>query len=294
MNKTKFITAIYSDLYGTELGGRSSRGVHYRLSLLSLLKITDADFLCYTSDREIDSLRDFFYIQKNISPEQLKFEVFDITNTKFKDLIKLRKDIEFVKKNDRCVEIQYSKFSWWWDEDGSYDNYYWIDAGLSYSGLIPKKYLLDTTSYECFFESSLFNNLLLKNLINFTSDKFFIIGKENCINFWSQTVDQKWYNEYDRSIHVIGGIFGGKKEMWDKIVPIFENYVEKILTEDNGLPHEELIMSLMYVNHKEMFNRKHFDIWWYPENAAVGTSKDLFIINKSFYKILEELNEIYE
>jgi len=52
----KFITSIYSDLYGTEYGGRIGRGGHYRYSLLSLLKMTNADFLCYTSDRELPSL----------------------------------------------------------------------------------------------------------------------------------------------------------------------------------------------------------------------------------------------
>ena len=59
--KIKFITSIYSDLHGTEFGGRPNRGSHYRYSLLSLLKMTDADFLCYTSDREIDDLIKFFY-----------------------------------------------------------------------------------------------------------------------------------------------------------------------------------------------------------------------------------------
>ena len=58
MKKTKIITAIYSDLYGTEIGGRPGRNHHYRLSLMSLLKMTDADFLCYTSEREIESLKD--------------------------------------------------------------------------------------------------------------------------------------------------------------------------------------------------------------------------------------------
>jgi hypothetical protein len=294
MNKTKIITAIYSDLYGTEIGGRPGRNSHYRLSLLSLLKMTDADFLCYTSEREIQSLKDFFYNIKQISQEQLKFEVFDLLDTKFKDLINLRKDIESTKNGDRCVEIQYSKFFWWWNEDGSYENYYWVDAGLSHCGLIPNKYLLDTTSYERYFESCLFNNNFLNNLISFTDNKCFLIGKENNRNFWSKTVNQKWYKEYEKDIHIIGGIFGGKKEIWDTIVPIFEDYVKKILTEDEGLPHEELIMSLMYINHKELFVRKHFDIWWCPDNAPNETPQKFFDENKSFYRILEELNGIYE
>jgi hypothetical protein len=290
MKKTKIITAIYSDLYGTEIGGRPGRNHHYKLSLISLLKMTDADFLCYTSEREIDSLKQFFYTEKNVSQEQLKFEIFDLSNSKFKELINLRKDIEFTKKGDRCIEIQYSKFSWWWNEDGSYENYYWVDAGLSHCGLIPNKYLLDTHTYEKFYESSLFNNKFLQNLIDFTGDKCFLIGKENNRNFWSQTVDSKWYKEYERDIHIIGGMFGGKKEIWNTIVPMFEDYVQKILTEDNGLPHEELIMSVMYVNHKELFAKKHFDIWWCPDNSPQDVPKELFEENKSFYKILEELN----
>jgi hypothetical protein len=134
----------------------------------------------------------------------------------------------------------------------------------------------------------------LENLIKFTGDKFFLIGKENNRNFWSQTVSSKWYTNYDKSIHIIGGLFGGKKEKWDEIVSLFENYMKNILEEDEGLPHEELIMSLMHVNHNELFERKHFDIWWCKDSAPKDTSEEFFQQNKSFFKILEELNNIYE
>ena len=291
----KFITAIYSDLNGTELGGRPGRGSHYRWSLLSLLKMSNADFLCYTSDREIESLKKFFYVDNNISDTKLKFEIFDIKNSKFKDLIALRKNVDEIKKGDRCIEIQYSKFSWWWNEDKSYDYYYWIDAGLSHCGLIPLKYLTNNSHPERrFYESNLFDNDFLKNLVEDTGDKFLILGKENERNYWSGTVNPKWYFNYDRSIHIIGGLFGGKKERWDQIVALFESYVKNVLTDDEGLPHEEQIMTLMYFNHKELFERKHFDIWWCKDNAPPGVSDELFRNNKSFYKILEEFKRIYE
>jgi hypothetical protein len=89
-------------------------------------------------------------------------------------------------------------------------------------------------------------------------------------------------------------LFGGKKEKWDEIVSLFENYMKNILEEDEGLPHEELIMSLMHVNHNELFERKHFDIWWFKGNSPAGVSDEMFETNKSFYKILEEFNRIYE
>ena len=90
--RVKFITCIYSDLYGTDLGGRQCRYHHYRFSLLSLLKMTNADFLCYTSDREIESLKSFFYVENKVSENKLKFEYSIEWNIyiKFKIIIRKR------------------------------------------------------------------------------------------------------------------------------------------------------------------------------------------------------------
>jgi hypothetical protein len=52
-------------------------------------------------------------------------------------------------------------------------------------------------------------------------------------------------------------------------------------------------MSLMYQNHKDWFKTLNFDIWWHEDNHKEG-SKEFFEQNKSFYKILEEFNRIYE
>lgn len=291
--KIKFITSIYCNLYGTDLGGRSHRRNHYKYSLLSILKMTNADFLCYTSDNEIESLKHFFYIENGITEDKLKLEIFDLHNTKFSALINSIKNIDETKKSDRCIEIQYSKFFWWWNEDKSYDYYYWIDAGLSYNGLIPPKYLnYPHESERKLYESNLFNNLFLENLIAYTNDKFFILGKDNTkSNYWSRTVNTKWYTHYMNDIHIIGGLFGGHRDKWDNIVNLFENYVEKILSEDKCLPHEEQFMSLMFYNHPDLFIRKHFDIWWpCKEVAHPYINDDIFLNYKSFYKILEELN----
>jgi len=299
MKKIKFITCIYTDLYGSELGGRPGRFHHYRWSLLSLLKMTEADFICYTSASEFLSLKQFFFEENSISEDQLKIEIFDIWNCKYKNLLKQTKNLEFTKGGDRCIEIQYSKFAWWYYEDKTYDYYYWIDAGLSHCGLIPVKYLDPKSYMASFYECNLFNNDFLNNLIEYTQDKFFLIGKDNVRNFWSQTVDPKWYKNYDNTIHIIGGLFGGKREKWDEIVKLFENYIEQILiddfkSQDKELPHEEQIMSLMWVNHQDLFIRKHFDIWWCPDSGPRDALPEIYTQNKSFYRILEEFNRIYE
>jgi hypothetical protein len=286
--RVKIMTSIYSDLYGSELGGRHGRKDHYRFSLLSLLKMSQADFVCYTSEREIEDLKDFFYVNHNVSEDKLKFVLFDLNTNEYSELINSVKDIESIKKSDRCYDIQYAKFSWFKNEDKTYDYYFWFDAGLSHTGLIPNKYL-SAPGYRFYYEASLFNETFLNNLINYAEDKFVMVAKENSRNYWEGTVDPKFYTTYDNSVHVIGGFFGGKTELWDKVVKQFDDYVRLVIPEQKKLFYEEHYMSLMYQNYKDWFKTLNFDIWWHEDNFKEGT-KEFFEQNKSFYKILEELN----
>ena len=286
--RVKIITSIYSDLSSLNMGGRSHRKDHYRFSLLSLLKMSQADFLCYTSEREIEDLKNFFYKTYNISEERLKFEVYDLLKSDYSNVLNPLKELSDKFVSDRSYEIQYSKFSWYNKEDKSYDYYFWFDAGLSHTGLIPDKYL-SGKGYQVYFESSLFNDNFLNNLLNYCEDKFVIVAKENSRNYWEGTVDNQYYNVYDNSVHIIGGFFGGKKELWEKVVPTFDQYVKLILPVQKKFFYEEHFMSLMYQNHKEWFKTLNFDIWWHEDNFKEG-SKEFFEQNKSFYKILEELN----
>jgi hypothetical protein len=177
-------------------------------------------------------------------------------------------------------------------EDMSYDNYYWVDAGLSHCGLIPNKYLAKTGIHNSqYYESSLFNNTFLKNLISKSGDKIIIISKENSRNFWSGTVNPSHFNKHDISRHIIGGFFGGKKELLNEIITLFKKYVYQVTEHDKRLYHEEDIMTLMYRNHPDLFVTLEFDIWWHEDERVAGTDMvELTRLNKSFYKILEELN----
>jgi hypothetical protein len=271
------------------MGGRSPRKDHYRFSLLALLKMSQADFLCYTSEREIEDLKNFFYDTHQISENKLKFEVYDLTTSKYSNLLNTLRIGDNNSVSDRCYEIQYSKFSWFEMEDKSYDYYFWFDAGLSHTGLIPNKYLTMGLGYRSYFESTIFNEKFLDNLIDFAEDKFVIVAKENSRNYWEGTIDPKFYNTYDNSVHIIGGFFGGKKELWEEVVKKFDQYVNLVLPEQKRFFYEEHYMSLIYQNHKEWFKTLNFDIWWHEDNHKEGTV-EFFQENKSFYKMLEELN----
>jgi len=290
--KTKFVTAIYSDLYGTEFGGRIGRRDHYRYSLLSLLKMNDADFVCYTSEREIDELKVFFYTEHKIPESKLDIILFDLTSTKHFQLIRQYKDIESSKQSDRCIEIQYAKFEWLENHiNENYDYFYWIDAGLSHCGLIPVKYRSVNLGHRGYFESSLFNNTFLRNLNLFSKDKIFLIGKENIRNYWDGTVNPKHYLNYNSSYHIIGGLFGGLRNNVDHFINLFDINVDKVTKADGRLYHEEHIMGLIWRNNENLFNVKFFDTWWHENMNMPGVNIEEHVkINQSFYKVLEELN----
>ena len=90
------------------------------------------------------------------------------------------------------------------------------------------------------------------------------------------------------SYHIIGGLFGGKKDIFVEFVEKFKHYLNLML-ENEETPSEENILSLMNVNHSDIFVRKYFDTWWCMDNAPSGTSEEYFEKNKSFYKVLEEI-----
>jgi hypothetical protein len=288
--KTLFVTCIYNNLYGTEFGGRPSRSEHYKFSLLSLLKMTEANFVCFTSVNDIEELKRFFFIENSISNEQLKFQEFELNQTKNIDLIFKNKNVESVKKGDRCFEIQYNKFFWFELLEHDYDYLFWIDAGLSHTGIIPDNHLIDSGSYKRYFDSDLFDNHFLDCLVKESNDKVIVIGKNNMGgNFWSHTLPRNYYTNYDSSYHIIGGLFGGEKEIFKQFINFFNEYFNKIIITEKTLYSEENIMSLIYYNHLELFQIIKFDVWLHENNLTKDYSTDYLIKNKSFYKILEEI-----
>jgi hypothetical protein len=179
--------------------------------------------------------------------------------------------------------------------EDAYDFVFWFDAGLSHNGLIPNKHLLRSSKdvFEHNYESKLFNDTFLRNLLSFCDNRMCVVAKNNEREFyWDGTVPQSYYTNYSRSRHIIGGFFGGKSSLVEKLCDLFDDYVIQLLDNESKLYSEEIIMSLIYYNHIELFNSLYFDLWWH-ENQVIPDIDDMkhYIKNKrSFYLILEDLN----
>jgi hypothetical protein len=296
--KIKFITCIYDNLFGTDLGGRFNRGGHYRHSLKAIMNITVADFLLYTSEEEIEDLRNFFYAECGFTEDRLQIKTYDIRNTPYKEKFELYKNLEEVKQSDRCPEIQYAKLTWLEDfNEPDYDYLFWIDAGLSSNILFPDRYFPeDKGYYPRYFGSSAYTDTLVQNLVKYVGDKVLLIRKDNTNNFWSGTVPGKYYTEHRSEKHIIGGLFGGQIESTKEFARLFRESANTVLDGEKKIFYEENIMSLVYYNNQDLFATLDFDIWWHEDERINYPDFDIIehtTINKSFYKIFVELENMY-
>jgi hypothetical protein len=261
---TLIYTSIYSNLWGTEFGGRPSRNFHYKSSFFNILNLNADKYICFIPQEELLELENYFYIEKNVSREKLEFIIFDLKKSKYFNEIKLLKNLEEMKTIDRCFEIQYNKFFWFdlLPNKTNYEKIYWFDAGLSHSGLFPEQYSFGL-GQDKYYSFNLFNEKFLNRINLITNSKPILVGKNNQHSFfWSQTIPEKYYKNYNRSYHIIGGFFGGKIEDIINLKNDFEELLFNLLQNESMLYMEEQILTCLYFNNSNKFELLKFDDWY--------------------------------
>lgn len=295
--KTCIVTCYYTKLHGTNFGGRFGLDGRYRDSFMSLLKMTDADFYVFCDPTEIDFLREVASSRME-NTGHVFFIPYELKDFYMKDLFERYKDLEEAKISQRCQEIQYSKTYWMKEviekhSGARYDYCFWIDIGISHSGLIPDKYMIiePHRTYEC-FNNTLYTNPILKGMADFAQDKFliFAIDNETLVGY------RRVIDSYDpeEKYHVIAGILGGKV---DTVIDFHNKFVEcanRIAIKDETIHDEEVIYNIVWQENRDFFNVKKFVTWYHEDNipgiAADEEKRDEYRQSKSFYKILEEFH----
>lgn len=276
-NKTLFVTSFYSNLANTILGGRHSRFHHYTLSLSTLLN-TKSDFVVYTSEEESTYLNERFKSQ--IETGQMRVIVYDLFSHPNHHYFQEKMNGNIT---DRCYEVMYSKTTWVKNHlHEDYDNVYWIDCGLSHGGLFPGKFQYGET-WENFFSCSLFNEKMVNNLNNLT-DKIIILYADQKYHGIESKACHFFYENISNieNCHIVGGMFGGKKDSTE----LFCNWFDNIVTEMIGygcLEYEERLYTVIYQRNKEDFHKLIFTTWYHDQQ---GPEDEI-----PFYKIYEELNK---
>lgn len=223
-NDVTFVTCVYDDLHNTLFSGRHNRGTHYAFSLAQINQI-NTPIYCFT---DYTNLYKFFPAILNYGINNLKFINYNLNESPYHERIQQVKQYnkQYIKSsswNSRCVEIMWGKFDWLIhviDKIGiEKDKYvYWIDAGLSHPGVIPKKYnnLHDKKEYYSssheysyrFFNNKIFNKDFPDFLVSQT-------GKNKLLHFLCTKPQHNDHSPLDLPNKkyykgtAVGGLFGG-------------------------------------------------------------------------------------
>lgn len=287
-----FVTCIYDDLFGTELGGRHNPHRKYLYGVESILKM-DCPIVIFTWEKDVNRLKQYY---ENILGEEeyhkkIRIIDYDLYSTPIRETIKIEKNNP---KNaqvpgDRSHDVMFGKFLMVKKsiEENYFntDYFFWIDAGLSSSSLFPNKYLDGSIPEKQYSECGLFTKRVTTNLLKNLYDKILLV-KCNSVGHWLDV--NHLPNSNGISWYIIGGIFGGSgtsmKKYCDDILTSFLYHINNYAT----LYFEECIMTINYAFNTENFKVLEFDTWHHEDS---GDWAQPHIVGKvNFYKIFEKLN----
>lgn len=297
---TTFVTAIYSRLEDGSVG----RWDRYAYSLKNLVQSTDAQFVVFTSPEEVDQLKTFIAREK-MNYQRVFIVARDLSKNRWHDRFCRLK--ELYPHNQRSMDLVHNKVAWLYEAAtieplGRWSNVFWIDAGLSFSGLFPERFRRKPFDayppvFERYTDLDVFTPTWAKSLGVGLNGKLLTLGLSVKNHLWTQPLDLKFYNEIGvtmyRRYHVIGGLFGAanlEQVKWlyseyDKMLNEVLDLYEKRETYLSTLPVEELLLTALVANNPDRFDLRMFDTWYHEDH---GDSFNSLKNGKPFYKLFTD------
>ena len=263
MSRVLFVTAAYGLLWDTMFGGRSGRREHYGESLISLSKL-GADFVVYTSNQDEQDYYSDYIRDRADSSSNFRFVQYDLAQYRHHSaILNIQGGFNNLLK-DRCFQLQYCKFQWLQQSlDDRYTDTYWIDAGLSHTGLFPSKYKCGDNGYRDQYQFSIFDRQLLNGLVATTDHRITILLNTNRE---SPLVDSRYLTRQpSTTFHVVGGLFGGKTNNIQQLCHSFDQLADQTIANQH-LYTEEQIMTALVINQPDNFNPRSFDTWYHEDS----------------------------
>lgn len=277
--KNVLVTAIYSYSPHTRMGGRGYNMQAYMAPFMNVMNL-GLHVVIFTHDAVYDDLQKFLTQYEYTNYTIIKFDLntTDITDKILKlkqsagiiDDVGLTPGISLIQ-NDRnhvlCLKKPFFLRKVIEEYVPDADNYYWIDAGLFHHGLFPdslggmERYInIEIDRFWPNNKKSLFCPGLIESLTEQTIDNFIFIKTHTYYgqpNWWNIISPNAYKNG-----HIVGGLFGGKKEVCIELIDTFYQYLE-VLLDHNILSLEEEILSAVYANKLTQLGAFNFTSWYH-------------------------------
>lgn len=298
--KNTIVTAIYYSSPMSRMGGRAYTFDHYVAPFRNFLNL-NCNIVVYSHESEMGKIKNFF--------EEYKFEDYKLINFDLNSYHNSDKIYELKEKsglinkdgltpgvscmaNDRnhhlCLLKPY--FLKHTIESNFFNSkkYYWVDAGLFHHGIFPETHggierltKINESNYWPIHENNICNPSLLDRLESKNKTEIIFLGIDGY--YGAPPHFQKYSEGNFKLTHIVGGLFGGDKDIMLEFYNDFDKISTNVLN-DNILTLEEEIISIMYSLKYNKYNYIPFKSWYHDIPTApnyFGLSSD----TESFYKI---------
>lgn len=298
------VSAIYSNGVGSIIGGRGRNLDFYLPSLINISKLGHP-LVLYTEPENAAKTHNV------LSPhfDKLKIIPYELSSfIYFNQFIEWKtNNVDFnTYLNDRNEVLCFSKPYWvkqaidnrYFEENDSL--YFWIDSGLTHHGIFPEKVggveLLVKYSDEYYYpnnQNNIFGNklgLALESYVGSLNQLFFcsLPWQGDSTKILTMLMNNGKINNIEKYIteHLIGGLFGGKKEYFLEFFDIYSSYL-KLFIDNNVHTYEEQIFSAINYIYPTLLHRESFETWWFHSEGEPNS----FLSQEanSFYKIFTRI-----
>jgi hypothetical protein len=303
--KTKLVTSYYPFHNGEPYWGQLNRDRWYKYSLATLCGL-GTDIICYT-DSEDKGYNQLIEIKEKFNLKNLTIKIYDISNNPYQDRVYQIRTANAEKYNNpadlkfyiRPTVIYWMKYLFLEMEHESDIQLYWIDAGLSHSGLFPSfanQYHNEPEFANLYGSEYMANEYKVYNYNKAftpeTLNKINAYAENKIINLYRHSSDDNLsdFNEklklntnYD-SVYPVAGMFGGNSNLMIQYINKSKEVIEQILQTDEICTEQE-IMAYVNATNREWFKNWYFDTF-YHEDWNTIYSPDMISFSHFFLKNL--------
>jgi hypothetical protein len=282
-----FVTAIYNLDPAAPLGGRGRPVAFYRPSRASIAQM-GAGLVVYTDPANVDRIEGHL-THLGAPAVVIGRELASAPRADQIQEIRVRQRFETKPWRDRCHVLCHAKPAWLAEqaEANPFDSsrFYWIDAGLAYPGLMPRRYLGDYASDRC--------SLMVPGVLDALAAAdwpLVLLGLRppEGQRLHDVPLDEHapWIGPGGRPIdtHVVGGFFGGDRAAVVAFYADYDPMLAAMLAADR-LGTEENVLTVLYHRDSARATLLPFSTWHHEDSDVRRPGPD----DVPFYRIFEEL-----
>ena len=280
-----FVTCIYDDLSTTPFSGRHNRGTHDVFSLAQIHEL-GVPIYVYTDKQNFHRNFPAFLRFGHSNFNFINYNLDEYPNyKKIQDVKQAHPEIyDTLGWQTRCVEIMWGKFDWILDvisRIGIAPNkyLYWIDAGLSHGGVLPKRFNSRREGVEFKTASHEYSHMFSYDLCFNEDLPTYLIdcaGEGNLFHFFCT---QPQHNDPSHlkvnKTHIgtaVGGLFGGDIGLLYEWATECKAVCDDLLVNGYILKEEDIMSYLLNVHaiqedsiFKDRIYLYKFDTWYHED-----------------------------